>query len=79
MKFGVKVMPRDVILDTQGRTTLQSLKENKFNIESCRIGKYLEIEIPTEQESEGIAQIQKMAEFVLYNPLIETYQIEKLK
>jgi phosphoribosylformylglycinamidine synthase len=78
MKFGVKVMPREVILDTQGRSVEHLLKTNQFELSSCRVGKYIEIEVPAASETEAREQIKKMADFVLYNPLIETYQVEKL-
>lgn len=78
MKFGIKVMPREVILDAQGRSVEQTLKNNKFNLNSCRVGKYIEVEVDASSEELGRAEIKKMAEFVLYNPLIETYQVEKL-
>lgn len=78
MKFGVKVMPREVILDTQGRAVEHLLKDNKFSLSGCRVGKYIEIELPVDSEAAGRDQIQKMADFVLHNSLLETYQIEKL-
>lgn len=78
MKFGVKVMPREVILDTQGRAVEHLLVSNQFKLDSCRVGKYIELEVPASSEEEAREQIKKMAEFVLYNPLIETYQVEKI-
>lgn len=78
MKFGVKIMPREVILDTQGRAVEHLLKDNKFSLDTCRVGKYIEIELDVDSEPAGRDQIQKMADFVLHNPLLETYQIEKL-
>ncbi len=78
MKFGVKVMPREVILDTQGRAVEHLLKNNQFQLQACRVGKYVEIDLSAVNEAEARAEIKKMADFVLYNPLIETYSIEKL-
>lgn len=78
MKFGVKVMPREVILDTQGRSVEQTLKQHQYAVSSCRVGKYIEVEVPASDEKTATEQVKKMAEFVLYNPLIETYQLEKL-
>lgn len=78
MKFGVKVMPREVILDTQGRSVEQTLKQHQYIVNSCRVGKYIEVEVPATDEKTAMEQVKKMAEFVLYNPLIETYQLEKL-
>lgn len=78
MKFGVKVMPREVILDTQGRAVEQTLKSQDFHLQSCRVGKFIEIEVAAESEAEGRGLVQKMAEFVLYNPLIENYEIHRM-
>lgn len=78
MKFGVKVMPRSVILDSQGRAVEQTLRRHDFKLETCRIGRYVEIEVPASDENQGREMVKKMAEFVLYNPLIETYEIQKV-
>lgn len=77
MKFGIKVMPREVILDTQGRAVEQTLRLNQQAVQSCRVGKYIEIEVEG-TETEALKKVQQMTEFVLYNPLIEKYEIEKL-
>ncbi len=78
MKFGIKVMPREVILDTQGRAVEDMLKHNSYQLNSCRVGKFIEITIDESDEAKARDQIKKMAEFVLYNPLIETYEIQRL-
>ena len=78
MKFAVKILPREVILDTQGRAVEQVLKEQNLKISQCRVGRYVEIEVPLQNESEALQEVKKMAEFVLYNPLIETYQISRV-
>lgn len=78
MKFGVKILPKEVILDVQGRSVEHLLKENHFTLEKCRVGKYIEIEIPLSDEKAALDQLKKMTEFVLYNPLIETYEIQRL-
>ena len=43
MNVGIKIMPRDVILDSQGRAIESSMKSNGFQLDSLRAGKYLEI------------------------------------
>ncbi|MBX2986417.1 MAG: phosphoribosylformylglycinamidine synthase subunit PurS [Bdellovibrionaceae bacterium] len=78
MKFGVKIMPREVILDTQGRAVEQTLKGQSFRLDSCRVGKFVEIDVPAATEAEGRDMVKKMADFVLYNPLIEVYEIQRL-
>ena len=78
MKFGIKVMPREVILDTQGRAVEETLRQHRHQLDRCRVGKFIELEVPAKSESEGQEMVKKMAEFVLYNPLIETYEIQRL-
>lgn len=71
-------MPREVILDTQGRAVEQTLKAHSFNLERCRVGKFIEVEVPAANETEGHAAVKKMAEFVLCNPLIENFEIVRM-
>ncbi len=79
MKFGVKVMPREVILDTQGRAVESSMKANGFKISSCRVGKYLEINVPSELLDGAHGEVEKMLkEGGLYNPLIESFEIQTM-
>lgn len=78
MKFGVKVMPREVILDTQGRAVEHTLKAHSFKAASCRIGRFVEIDVALEDEDKAREEVKRIAEFVLANPLIETYQIERM-
>lgn len=79
MKFAVRILPREVVLDTQGRAVEQLLKNSQFKLNSCRVGKYIEVELSsTCTEQEALLEIKKMADFVLYNPLIETYQVERI-
>lgn len=79
MKFGIKVMPREVILDSQGRAVEKVLKESSFKVDQCRIGKFIEVILPLENEDQALAQVTRMVESTLYNPLIETYEIQRLK
>jgi phosphoribosylformylglycinamidine synthase PurS subunit len=77
MKFGIKIMPREVILDTQGRAVEQTLKLNQQSVQSCRVGRYVELEVDG-SEAEAMKKVQQMTEMVLYNPLIEKYEIQKI-
>lgn len=78
MKFGVKVMPREVILDTQGRAVEQTLRGHQFSLEKCRVGKFIEVEVKAATEAEGFEAVKKMTEFVLFNPLIENFEITRM-
>ena len=76
MNVGIKVMPRDVILDSQGRAIESSMKNNGFVIESLRAGKYFEITLPQTTQAEAQAEIERILNLGgLYNPLIEKYEI----
>ena len=77
MKIGVKIMPRDVILDSQGRAVEASLKANGFfELTDCRVGKFVELSLQTADSTIAKNQVEKMLkEGGLYNPLIEKYEI----
>ena len=77
MKIGVKVMPRAVILDTQGRAVEQTLQLNHMPVASCRVGKFVELDLPGTKE-QALKQAEQIAKTVLHNPLIETYELVNL-
>lgn len=78
MKFGIRVLPKPEVLDSQGRAVENLFKKEGFGLKSCTVGKYIEIEVAEENSDTALKQIQSMSEYVLYNPLIESIQIEKL-
>lgn len=79
MLVAMRILPRPEVLDTQGRAVEQTLKSHGFELARCRVGKYLEIEVQEKQAETAFAHIRKMADFVLYNPLIETYELEVIR
>jgi phosphoribosylformylglycinamidine synthase subunit PurS len=78
MKIGVKVMPRNEVLDSQGRAVERTLKTHGKNLQSCRVGKYIVIEVNEKDKDKALAKATEICEFVLYNPLTETYELEVL-
>ena len=69
-------MPREVILDSQGRAIENSMKSNGYKLDSVRAGKYLEIAVPDGDKKAALENIEKMLnEGGLFNPLIEKYDI----
>lgn len=78
MKIGVKVMPRKEVLDSQGRAVERTLKHHGKSLSDCRVGKYIELEIDEKDREKALAKATEICEFVLYNPLIETYELEVL-
>lgn len=77
MKLGVKIMPREVILDTQGRAVEASLKANGFaGLADCRIGKFVELTFDFSDSAKAKAEVEKMLkDGGLYNPLIEKFEV----
>lgn len=77
MKLGVKIMPREVILDTQGRAVEASLKSNGFQeLTDCRIGKFVELTFNYSDFAMARADVERMLkDGGLYNPLIEKFEI----
>ena len=78
MKIGVKVMPRLEVLDTQGRAVENTLRQNGQTLNACRVGRYVVLDLPGDDEKVSMASAKQMADFVLHNPLIETYELERL-
>ncbi|MBC7465362.1 MAG: phosphoribosylformylglycinamidine synthase subunit PurS [Bdellovibrio sp.] len=76
MTVGIKIMPRDVILDSQGRAIEESMKNNGFKFEGLRAGKFLEVSFSNENKEDVKTEIEKMLKIGgLYNPLIEKFEI----
>ncbi|OFZ31939.1 MAG: phosphoribosylformylglycinamidine synthase, purS protein [Bdellovibrionales bacterium RIFCSPHIGHO2_01_FULL_40_29] len=74
--IGIKIMPRDVILDSQGRAIESSMKSNGFQVQSLRAGKYIEMTLPAASHDLAKAEVERMLhEGGLFNPLIEKYDI----
>jgi phosphoribosylformylglycinamidine synthase len=78
IKVGVRILPREVILDTQGRAVEQVLKDNHYPALKARVGRYVELEIPG-PEDKALESAKRMVEFVLYNPLIERYELQVVR
>lgn len=79
MKIGVKILPKNEVLDTQGRAVESTLKAHGREVGQARVGKYVQLEIAESDEGKALAKAKEIAEFVLYNPLIETFELEVVK
>jgi phosphoribosylformylglycinamidine synthase len=69
MKKRVIIMPKEGILDPQGRALKDVLNEAGFDIKDVRIGKIVEL------EADSLENLQKMIEDYIINPLIEDYEV----
>lgn len=78
MKIGVKVMPRKEVLDTQGRAVENTLRQHGRRLNACQVGRYIILDLPEGSDEQAMTQAREMAETVLHNPLIETFELERL-
>lgn len=78
MKIGVKVMPRKEVLDTQGRAVENTLRQTGRKLNACMVGRYVILDLPDVDREKALSSAKEMAEAVLHNPLIETFELEAL-
>jgi phosphoribosylformylglycinamidine synthase subunit PurS len=72
----VLVRPKDGILDPQGQAVEASLRQLGFGIAGTRVGRLVELDVAADDPGEARAQVERMCEQLLANPLIESYEIE---
>lgn len=71
----VNVMPKPEILDPQGKAVTGALTRLGFEGLTVRQGKRFEIEVDGEVTPEVLAQIEKAADTLLANTVIESYDV----
>ena len=72
----VDVMPKPEILDPQGKAVLGALPRLGFTgVTDVRQGKRFELEIDGEITDELLAEVARMAETLLSNPVIEDFEV----
>jgi phosphoribosylformylglycinamidine synthase len=76
MRATVLVRPKPGILDPQGQAVSSSLRHLGFDVSETRVGRVVDVELATEDAAEARAQLERMCEQLLANPLIESYEIE---
>jgi phosphoribosylformylglycinamidine synthase PurS subunit len=75
-RYVVDVMPKREILDPQGKAVLGALPRLGFGgVSDVRQGKRFEIEVEGDADEQGLAEVTRMAETLLANPVIEYYAV----
>ena len=69
------VRPKGGILDPQGEAVERSLRQLGFPVGDARVGRVIDLEIDAASAEEARAQVERMCERLLANPLIESYEI----
>jgi phosphoribosylformylglycinamidine synthase PurS subunit len=72
----VLVRPKEGILDPQGEAVESSLRQLGFSVGEARVGRVIDIDVTAESPAAARAEIERMCERLLTNPLIESYEIE---
>jgi phosphoribosylformylglycinamidine synthase len=76
MKATVLVRPKEGILDPQGQAVESSLRQLGFSVGEARVGRVVDIDVEASDSAGARAEVQRMCEQLLANPLIESYEIE---
>lgn len=73
----IYVTLRPSVLDPAGTAVQSGLKHMGYdNVEQVRIGKYIELSLTAADETIAHAQLNRMCDQLLANPVIENYQFE---
>ncbi len=76
MKATVLVRPKQGILDPQGEAVETALEHLGFSVSGARVGKVVDIEVEATDPAEARAQVEKMCEQLVANPLMESFEVE---
>ena len=76
-RFAVNVLPRDGILDPQGRAVEQSLGHlDVEGVSGVRVGRRIELTVDAESAEAARAVVERLAGDLFSNPLIEQASVE---
>jgi phosphoribosylformylglycinamidine synthase PurS subunit len=76
MRATVLVRPKQGILDPQGQAVESSLRQLGFSVGEARVGRVVDLEVESTDPASARAEVERMCEQLLANPLIESYEIE---
>ena len=78
-RFAVDVMPREGILDPQGRAVEAALPQlGAASVHEVRVGRRVELTVEADDMAAARDVLERLAADFLANPLIERWQIEEL-
>jgi phosphoribosylformylglycinamidine synthase len=76
VKARVLVRPKPGILDPQGEVVQSSLRQLGFGVAEARVGRIVDLELEDGDRDRARAELERMCEQLLANPLVESYEIE---
>jgi phosphoribosylformylglycinamidine synthase len=71
----VLVRPKPGILDPQGEAVESSLRHLGFAVTDARVGRLVELDVDAPDAEQARAELERMCEQLLTNPLIESYEL----
>ena len=78
-RFAVSVMPKEGILDPQGRAVEQSLPHLQIdNVADVRVGRRVELTVQADDPTVARATAERLAGELFANPLIERWSIQQI-
>jgi phosphoribosylformylglycinamidine synthase subunit PurS len=79
-RFCVSVMPKDGILDPQGRAVETSLPHlGVSGVQGVRVGRRVELSVEAPDAPQARGVVERLASELFANPLIETWSIQDLE
>jgi phosphoribosylformylglycinamidine synthase len=75
VKATVLIRPKEGILDPQGDAVRHSLQKLGFDVRAVRVGRVVDLDVEANDDDGARAEIQRMCEDLLANPLIESFEI----
>ncbi len=76
MRATVLVRPKQGILDPEGEAVRGSLRILGFTVGGARVGRLVDLEVDADSPQDARAQVERMCQELLANPLIESFEIE---
>ena len=76
MRATILVRPKHGILDPEGQAVESSLRQLGFAVDEARIGRVVDLDVEATDATAARAEVERMCEQLLANPLIESYEIE---
>ena len=79
-RYGVSILPREGILDPQGRAVEAALPQlGAEAVSHVRVGRRVELSVDAADAGQAHALVERLAADFLANPLVERWQIEELE
>lgn len=73
----INIMPREELLDPQGKATILGLKNLGFeNVDNLRIGKRIHLVIDADSQEAAEKAVDEACNKLLHNPIMEQYEFQ---